>query len=107
MEVNNQKGMTKAIWDTARGTLVRITVRPNSKERKFIAEIGPDSIIINLRGPAREGKANSELLKRLSKILKISSADIGLVAGQKSKDKTVLIVGISTEEIEDRLSKVT
>ena len=99
--------MTKAIWDTARGTLVRITVRPNSKERKFIAEIDPDSIIINLRSPAREGKANSELLKGLSKILKISSADIRLVAGQKSKDKTVLIVGISTEEIEDRLSKVT
>ncbi|MFW9832685.1 MAG: DUF167 domain-containing protein [Candidatus Thorarchaeota archaeon] len=99
--------MTKAIWDTARGTLVRIIVRPNSKEREFIAEIGPDSIIINLRSPAREGKANSELLKGLSKILKISSADIGLVAGQKSKDKTVLIVGISTEEVEERLSKVT
>jgi uncharacterized protein (TIGR00251 family) len=107
METHSQKGMTKAIWDTARGTLVRITVRPNSKERKFIAEIDPDSIIINLRSPAREGKANSELLKGLSKILKISSADIRLVAGQKSKDKTVLIVGISTEEIEDRLSKVT
>lgn len=107
MERHHQKVMTKAIWDTARGTLVRIIVRPNSKEREFIAEIGPDSIIINLRSPAREGKANSELLKGLSKILKISSADIGLVAGQKSKDKTVLIVGISTEEVEERLSKVT
>ena len=103
----NQNCMTKAIIETARGTLVRIIVRPNSKDRKFIAEVSPEAIIINLKAPAREGKANSELLKRLSKILKVSTADIRLVAGQKSREKTVLLLGVDAKETEKLLSHVT
>ncbi len=103
----SQKSMTKAIWETARGTLLRVIVRPNSKEKGFVAEVNPEDIIINLKGPAREGKANSELLKGLSKILKISTADIRLVAGHKSKEKTVLIMGVNAEEITNRLLLVT
>ncbi|MGY5856471.1 MAG: DUF167 family protein [Candidatus Thorarchaeota archaeon] len=99
--------MTKAIWETARGTLVRVIVRPNSKEKKFIAEVNPEAIHINLKGPAREGKANSELIKKLSKILKISTSEISLVAGQKSREKTLLVVGISVEELKNRLLYVT
>jgi len=95
--------MVKAIWETARGTLVRVIVRSNSMESKFIAEVTPESIHINLKGPAREGKANSELLKKLSKMLRISSTDIRLVAGHKSKEKTILIVGIDAEELTNRL----
>ncbi len=96
--------MTKAIWNTARGTLLRIIVRPKSKESNFVAEVSSEAIIINLRSPAREGKANSELLKGLSKTLRVSTADIRLVAGQKSKEKTVLILGVTAEEITNRLS---
>ena len=99
--------MTKAIWETARGTLVRVIVRPNSKENKFIAEVNPEAIHINLKGPAREGKANSELIKKLSKILKISTSEISLVAGHKSREKTLLVVGISVEELKNRLLNVT
>ncbi|MBY8997547.1 MAG: DUF167 domain-containing protein [Candidatus Thorarchaeota archaeon] len=99
--------MVKAIWETARGTLVRVIVRPNSKENKLIAEVSPEAIYINLKGPAREGKANSELLKRLSKILKISTGDISLVAGHKSREKTVLIVTIDAAELTNRLLLVT
>lgn len=107
MVVYNRNGMTKAIWETARGTLLRVIVRPNSKEKDFIAEVSPESIIINLKGPAREGKANSELLKGLSKILKISTSNLRLVAGHKSKEKTVLIVSVNAEEIANKLSVVT
>ena len=99
--------MVKAIWETARGTLVRVIVRPNSKENKLIAEVSPEAIYINLKGPAREGKANSELLKRLSKILKISTGDISLVAGHKSREKTVLIVTIDAAELTNRLLLLT
>jgi len=76
-------------------------------ERKLIAEVTPEAIHINLKGPAREGKANSELLKKLSKMLKISSTDIRLVAGHKSKEKTILIVGLDTEELTNRLLNLT
>jgi len=99
--------MTKAIWETERGTLLRVIVRPNSKEKKFVAEVSPEFIIINLKSPAREGKANSELLKRLSKILKVSTADVELVSGHKAKEKTVLIANTSVEEVTNRLLLAT
>jgi uncharacterized protein (TIGR00251 family) len=99
--------MVNAIWETARGTLLRVIVRPNSKEKKFIAHITPEAIIVNLKGPAREGKANSELLKKLSKLLKISNSEISLVAGHKNREKTLLIIGKSAEELTNRLMNVT
>lgn len=87
-----------------KGTFLRVIVKPNSKERRLVGNISPESIHINLTGPAREGKANTELVKRLSKILKISSSSIKLVAGRKSREKTLLIDGLTAEEVADRLS---
>jgi uncharacterized protein (TIGR00251 family) len=107
MGSHNPIGMSKAVWESEKGTFLRVIVHPNSKERNFIAEVTPEAIIINLKGPAREGRANSELLKKLSKILRISTGNISLVAGQKSREKTVLVVGINAEELTDRVSLMT
>jgi uncharacterized protein (TIGR00251 family) len=99
--------MVNAIWETARGTLLRVIVRPNSKEKKFVAHITPEAIIVNLKGPAREGKANSELLKKLSKVLKISNSEISIAAGHKNREKIILVAGMSAEELTDKLMNVT
>jgi uncharacterized protein (TIGR00251 family) len=99
--------MTSAIWETERGTILKVIVRPKSKEKNLVAEISPEVIVVNLKSPAREGKANSELVKRMAKILSVSSSNITLVAGHKSRDKTLLIQGVSPEDIKQRLSNVT
>jgi uncharacterized protein (TIGR00251 family) len=99
--------MVKAIWESEKGTFLRVIVHPNSKEKNFVSEVTPEAIIINLKGPAREGRANSELLKRLSKILKLSTGHISIVAGHKSREKTVLIVTIDAADLKNRLSLVT
>lgn len=101
------KPMVNAIWETARGTLIRFIVRPNSKEKKFIAHITPEAILVNLQSSAREGKANTELLKRVSKLLKVSTADITIVAGHKTREKTLLVVGMSAEDLTKRLMNET
>ena len=107
MDAHNLEPMANAIWETARGTLLRVIVRPNSKEKDLIAHITPEAIIVNLKGPAREGKANTELIKRISKMLKTSTSEISLVAGHKNKEKTLLIARMSAEELTKRLSRVT
>ena len=87
-----------------KGTFLRVIVKPNSKEKKLVGDISSESIQINLTGPAREGKANTELVKKLSKLLKVSTSSIKLVAGHKSREKTLLIEGLNAEEVEDKLS---
>ncbi len=87
-----------------KGTFLRVIVKPNSKERNLIAEISEESILVNLTGPAREGKANTELVKRLGKKLGISTSAITIVSGHRSREKVLMIEGMSAKEVEDRLA---
>jgi uncharacterized protein (TIGR00251 family) len=80
-----------AFWATEKGVFIRFVVRPKSKEKEFIREITPEYIHVNLSSPAREGKANTELVKKLAKILKVSTSQVALVSGHKSREKTIFI----------------
>jgi len=99
--------MTSAIWETERGILLKVAVRPKSRETSFVAEISPEVIVVNLKSPAREGKANSELIKRMSKVLSVSTSNITLIAGHKSREKTLLVQGLDLESVEKRMSGMT
>lgn len=99
--------MTSAIWETERGILLRVVVRPKSREKNLVAEISPEVIVVNLSSPAREGKANSELIKKIAKELSISTSNVTLVAGHKSREKTLLIQGLAVEDVRKMLSGAT
>ncbi len=92
------------VWKTEKGTLIRVLVRPSSRDERLVSEIDDTSIHVNLKGPAREGKANTELVKRLAKALGVSTSSLVLVGGHKSREKTLLVDGIEPEEILQRLS---
>ena len=93
-----------AVWETEKGVMIRVVVKPNSKERELISERTPEAVHINLSSQAREGKANKELLKRVAKLLSVSTGEIAIVAGQKSREKTLLIVGKKLEDVEKALA---
>jgi uncharacterized protein (TIGR00251 family) len=93
----------QAVWETEDGTWIRVAVRPGSRSRIFVAEMTRARIVINLKSQAREGKANTELLKRLAKILRISTGDLTMTSGIRSKEKTFLVRGLSEGEVLRRL----
>jgi uncharacterized protein (TIGR00251 family) len=95
---------TEPIWENERGTFIRVVVKPGSKSKKFVAEITSDAVFLNLSGPAREGKANIELIKKLAKTLGVSTGAIGLVAGHRSREKTILVTGLKRECVLQMLS---
>jgi uncharacterized protein (TIGR00251 family) len=95
-----------AAWATDRGTFLRVIVRPNSREQNLVSEISDEAVHVNLRAPAREGRANTELVKKLAKRLGMSTADIVLAAGHKSRDKTLILRGMDPEEVLFKLSAV-
>ena len=96
-----------AIWETEKGTFLRVLVKPRSKEKKLVAQFSEEQIIINLSSPAREGKANTELVKKLCKSLKLSTTAVTIVAGRKSREKTLLISGLKSEVLKQMLELIS
>lgn len=96
----------EAVWESEDGVFLRVLVRPKSTLKNLISEVNESLVVVNLKSPAREGKANSELLKRLAKILDVSTSDLRLVAGQKSREKTILISSKSIQDVKHTLAKV-
>ena len=97
---------TKSIWENERGAFIKVIVKTNSKSKEFIGEITAEAVFLNLSGPAREGKANTELIKKLSKALGVTTSAIALVSGHKSREKILLVKGITQEIVLQKLSDV-
>ena len=65
-----------------------IKAQPNSSKNKVAGILG-DSLKVNIKAPAVEEAANKELVKFLSKLLKVPKSSIEFLSGQSSKKKIV------------------
>jgi uncharacterized protein (TIGR00251 family) len=95
----------KSIWENERGTFIRVLVKPNSRSREFVSELAPEGVHLNLTGPAREGKANVELVKRMAETLGVTTRSVTIVAGHRSREKTLLVTNMTGEVVIQRLSQ--
>ena len=85
------------------GVVLNLEVKPGSPFNKTVFKDGKE-IIIYLKNPPVQSKANRELVKTLSKALKVSRDKIRIVKGIASKSKSVLIEGLSVEETLEKLA---
>jgi len=87
--------------------VVRLTlnVKPLRRGTKLFGE-ADGTLTIHVAAPPREGKANREIVRWLSKMLRTSSANVRLVAGFYSNVKVIEITGMSEAEIAAVLGKV-
>ncbi|MBW4446805.1 MAG: DUF167 domain-containing protein [Hassallia sp. WJT32-NPBG1] len=68
----------------------KIKVKPNSKQQKI--EEQPDgSLIVHLKSPPVDGKANEELIKLLSEKFDVPKCHITIKSGLSSRQKLVEI----------------
>ncbi len=82
---------------------VRIVTRAANTEIVGIQEDG--SLKIRLKNsPAGDPAANKELLDFLSEELDVPVDTIEIVAGADGRDKLITVEGISTAELEDKIS---
>lgn len=58
---------------------------------------------VRLMAPPVEGKANRELLRFLARALELKKNRVRLVSGERSREKTVLLEGVSLTDAETRL----
>ena len=71
----------------------RVKVKPNSKQQK-IEELVDGSLIVHLKSPPVDGKANEELIKLLAKKFDVSKSSIRIKSGTTSRQKVIEIDGI-------------
>ncbi len=90
--------------------MIRLAVRvqPNARTNEVVGWIadaqGDEVLKIRLRAPAVEGKANAALIEYLSIILGLRPRQIALERGDKSRDKIILVDGLTKNDIKVRLA---
>jgi uncharacterized protein (TIGR00251 family) len=69
---------------------IQVKVKPNSKQQK-IEEVDGGSLVIYLKSPPIDGKANQELIELLAKKFKVAKSQVLIKSGLSSKNKLVEI----------------
>jgi uncharacterized protein (TIGR00251 family) len=79
-----------------------VHVRTLRRETKLFRE--PDgTITIDVAAPPSKGKANREIVKWLSRRLRMSSSSVRIVSGVHSNLKVIEILGLDEAEIKKQL----
>ena len=85
------------VKETERGLIFYIRVLPRSSRCEVIG-IQDDALKIKITSPPVEGKANEECLRFLADQFGIKKSQLEIIAGHKSKKKTVAVSGLKKED---------
>jgi uncharacterized protein (TIGR00251 family) len=83
-------------------TRLRLRVSPGASRTEIVGRHG-DGWKVRLTAPAESGRANAALVELLSGALDVPTSLIAIVRGKGSRDKIVLVRGLSRTEVEARL----
>jgi uncharacterized protein len=87
----------------ARGVVLRLRVSPNASQTAAEG-LKQDRLSLRLQAPPVEGKANEAVLKWTAKAFKIRLSHITLIRGVHSRQKDLLLEGLSPEQAAQTLS---
>ncbi|OAQ19954.1 DUF167 domain-containing protein [Thermosulfurimonas dismutans] len=82
--------------------LLKVHLQPGAKKTELAGFHGA-SLKIKVAAPPVEGKANRALIEFLSKKLGVRKKEIEMLAGEKARDKIILVHGQSPEEVKKAL----
>ena len=81
------------LQETADGVVVALYVQPRASRNEVIGEQG-GALKVRLTSPPVEGAANKLCCEFVAKCCKVPKRDVSLVAGERSRQKRVLIKGM-------------
>lgn len=85
-------------------TFLRLRVVPGSAKPGMAGRYG-DAWKLRVSAPPERGQANEATLDLLADTLGLPAANVRLVSGHGSRDKTVEVAGLTTAEAERRLAQ--
>jgi len=90
------------ITEAEGGVTFAVRVVPRAS-RNEIAGIHGDALKVRLTAPPVEGRANDALIAFLAKRLGVRKSQVEIVAGDTSRRKLIRVIGLSGQEVEERL----
>ena len=81
-----------------RGVTISLHVQPKASRTEVVGRVG-DSLKLRVAAPPVEGAANDEIVRWLSRLLRVPKSSIEIVSGDRSRKKVVLVTGIGTDEV--------
>ena len=87
-------------------TLLSVRVIPGARQES-LEQLVDGSWKVRLRARAVEGKANNALCQKIAELLKLSRSQVTVVRGEKSRSKTLRIVGVESEDVKYCLENCT
>ena len=88
------------------GVLMGVRVSPGASRSRVMGEHG-GRLKLSVAAPPERGKANEAVVELLAKELRVKKSQITVVRGETSKQKTVLIGGVTMEEMGEKIKKLT
>lgn len=70
--------------------ILRVKVKPNS-QRQAVHTLEDGSLVVDLKSPPTDGKANAELIKLLAREFQVLRGQIQIKAGHSSRQKLIQI----------------
>ncbi len=83
------------LTETKDGTVIEVFVKPS--QPKFKVAIDGDEIVVSSTEEPAKGRVNKEIVKELSKVF---HTRIALVSGATSRQKRILIAGLTKNDAE-------
>jgi hypothetical protein len=101
------ENISKSVKKHHDGAIINLFVTPGNQSTIFPAGYNKwrRCIEIKVNSPAKNNKANKNVIKTIAEFLDKPVEDVFVVSGIKNRSKTVLIKGISTEAISERLKE--
>ena len=88
---------------TNEGVLIAVRVVPRAA-RAGLAGIRENALLVRLNAAPVDGAANAELIEVLADALGVPKRAISISVGERSRRKTVLIRGLSADEVASRIT---
>ncbi len=92
------------IRDTSSGAIFQVKVHPRAKKNAITGEVG-DALKLALTAPPVEGRANEACIAFLAEVLNVPRSSVTIAAGESSRNKMILVSGLSAMQVEARLRK--
>ena len=88
-----------------KGVEINFHVLPRSSQSKIVG-LHNDAVKIKLNKPPVDGQANAECCRVVSKYFGVSKTQVSILKGESSRQKTILIEGVSASAVIEKLKSL-